>query len=157
MLLPFVLFIVLANVIANFYCNVVADVIAKWQMLWPLQGGWWYCGWCYYHRADGIDMGQYFTLVLVLRCYQEPHPIYVVDGICQHFCLGMDCWPLYMVCWWHLCHHQQGPKRRVPGPHQFSGQQHSVHSRGSRTWWIITFPGHSHYSRWRRQIGNISI
>ena len=66
MLLPFVLFMVLADVIANFYCNVVADVIAKWQMLWPLQGGWWYCGWCYYHRADGIAMGQYFTLVLVI-------------------------------------------------------------------------------------------
>ena len=96
MLLPFVLFMVLADVIANFYCNVVADVIAKWQMLWPLQGGWWYCGWCYCHRADGIVIGQYFTLVLVLRCYQEPHPIYVADGICQHFCLGMDCWPLYI-------------------------------------------------------------
>ena len=34
-------------------------------------------------------MGQYFTLVLVLRCFLEPHPICVADGICQYFCSGM--------------------------------------------------------------------
>ena len=38
-----------------------------------------------------LPCGQYFTLVLGLRCYQEPHPICVADGIRQHFCLGMDC------------------------------------------------------------------
>ena len=34
-------------------------------------------------------------LILVLGCYTEPHPIYVADGIYQHFCLGMDYWPWY--------------------------------------------------------------
>ena len=29
-----------------------------------------------------------FILILVLGCYTEPHPIYVADGIYQHFCLG---------------------------------------------------------------------
>ena len=32
--------------------------------------------------ADGMANVS-ITLVLVLRCYTEPHPIYVADGICQ--------------------------------------------------------------------------
>ena len=34
-------------------------------------------------------MGHCIILILVLRCYQEPHPIYVADGTCQHFYLGI--------------------------------------------------------------------
>ena len=92
-------------------------------MLWLLQGGWWVCGWCYYHRADVIAMGQCSILILVLRCFPEPHPICVADGICQHFCSGMDYWPLciespllliwgyvppFPLCWryQHLYHDQ---------------------------------------------------
>ena len=35
------------------------------------------------------------TLILVLRCYAEPRPIYVADGICQCSCSGMDYLLLY--------------------------------------------------------------
>ena len=52
-----------------------------WQMLWPF-------------GADVIATWPAFILSLVLRCYTEPHPIYVADGICQYSCLGMDYWPL---------------------------------------------------------------
>ena len=48
----------------------------KWLMLLPL-------GRCY-------GPGSMFILILVLGCYTEPHPIYVADGIYQHFYLGMD-------------------------------------------------------------------
>ena len=78
----------------------------KWLMLLPL-------GRCY-------SPGSMFILILVLGCYTEPHPIYVADGIYQHFCLGMDYWPWYkelllwlswgsgppsLLCWsvQHLC------------------------------------------------------
>ena len=56
------------------YCQYVADVIATfgvmwWQMLlqvadvmatvgWVMVGGW-----CYYHQADGVAMGQWFVLI----------------------------------------------------------------------------------------------
>ena len=26
------------------------------------------------------------------------------------------------VCWWHLCHHEDGPQGRISDPHKFSGQ-----------------------------------
>ena len=39
------------------------------------------------------DLGK-ITLVSVLRCYAEPHPIYEADGTCLCFYLGMDCLPL---------------------------------------------------------------
>ena len=41
--------------------------------------------------ADGIAIGSVFLmLILVLRCYTEPHPRYVADGTCQYFYSGMD-------------------------------------------------------------------
>ena len=57
----------------NGYCRVEDG---KWLMLLPL-------GRCY-------GPGSMFILILVLGCYTEPHPIYVADGIYQHFYLGMD-------------------------------------------------------------------
>ena len=90
----------------NGHCR-VGD--GKWLMLLPL-------GRCY-------SPGSMIILILVLGCYTEPHPIYVADGICQHFCLGMDYWPWYKelllwlswgsgppspLCWsvQHLCCNQ---------------------------------------------------
>ena len=57
----------------NGHCR-VEDV--KWLMSLPL-------GRCY-------SPGSLFISILVLGCYTEPHPIYVADGIYQHFSLGMD-------------------------------------------------------------------
>ena len=69
MLNPLVRALCVADVIARWRWNTtrveLADVIAKWQMEWPL---------CY------------FILFLVLECQTEPHPIYVADGTCPHFC-----------------------------------------------------------------------
>ena len=75
------------------FCVVMADVIAQWQMEWPLQGV------SASLLVDVIPRGQMdilgrITLVSVLRCYAEPHPIYVADGTCLCFYLGMDCLPL---------------------------------------------------------------
>ena len=58
----------------NCHCRVEDGT---WLMLLPL-------GRCY-------SPGSMIILILVLGCYTEPHPIYVADGIYQHFCLGMDC------------------------------------------------------------------
>ena len=53
-----------------------------------------YGGWCLADVIamvdDGIATSQLIS-ILVLRCLTEPHPIYVADGICLHFYLGMDC------------------------------------------------------------------
>ena len=51
----------------TFATSVKAGVIAWWQMEWPLQGD----------LADVIAMGLDATLILVLRCYAEPHPTYI--------------------------------------------------------------------------------
>ena len=70
-----------------------ADVIALWQVEWPLQGD------SVFLLVDVIPRGQMdfmgrFTLVSVLRCYAEPHPIYEADYTCLCFCLGMHSLPL---------------------------------------------------------------
>ena len=74
---------VLADVIA-----MVANVITTqgvcrvvWQMLKPIV-------------VDVITTSQQFILGLVLRCWPEPHPKCVADGICQCSYLGMDYLPL---------------------------------------------------------------
>ena len=58
------------------YGLIMADVIARWQMLQPL--------FIYVmadlvtRLADGIAIGSIFCmLILVLRCYTEPHPSYM--------------------------------------------------------------------------------
>ena len=73
----------------------LADVIAKCVtigdsglMLLPLFD----YGRCYCHVADVIATG-WITLILVLSCSTEPHPIYEADGIYLYFYLGMDCSP----------------------------------------------------------------
>ena len=71
----------------------MADVIAQWQVEWPLQGD------SVFLLLDVIPRGQMdfmgrFTLVSVLRCYAETHPIYGADGTSLCFCLGMDYLPL---------------------------------------------------------------
>ena len=48
--------------------------------------------------ADGIATR--VCLFWVLRHLTEPHPICMADGICLYFCLGMDCWPLYIDLLW---------------------------------------------------------
>ena len=77
-----------------FYCVVMADVIAQQQMEWPLRGGSVLSpGRHYSQGADGCSWVE-ITLVSVLRCYAEPHPIYEADSICLCSCSGMDCLPL---------------------------------------------------------------
>ena len=77
----------------------MADVIAKWKMVTPLCESI-MCGRCYCqveietHQGGGWQMlqpsgrwnGHCIILILVLGCQTEPHPIYVADGICPHFC-----------------------------------------------------------------------
>ena len=58
----------------------LAVVIARWLMELPLQVG---AGRCCNQQADVICMVIFLTLVL--RCYAEPHPKCVADGICQCF------------------------------------------------------------------------
>ena len=111
------------------YCQ-VADVIATVYL----------CdGRCYSQVADGITTQEwvmvfgrcydqvgrwnshrvcFLMLILVLRCYTEPHPRYVADGTCQYFYSGVDYWPwcrellwwfslgsgpLSPLCWSYLC------------------------------------------------------
>ena len=74
-------------------CVVVADVIAQWQMEWPLQGVSVFLLVDVIPRGRGMFMGR-ITLVSVLRCYAEPHPIHEADGTCLCFCLGKDYLPL---------------------------------------------------------------
>ena len=48
------------------------------------QSGWWCLVDVMTKLADGIALGSiFFMLILVLRCYTEPHPWYVADGTCQ--------------------------------------------------------------------------
>ena len=87
----------LADVIARWqmlwplFMYVMADVIAKWQMELPLRVGD-MLGRCYNQvgRWNSHRVYLFFMVLLVLRCYTEPHPIYVADGTCQCFYLGMD-------------------------------------------------------------------
>ena len=58
----------------------MADVIARWQMEYN-QGGGWQMLW-----PGGRWNSHCIMLFLVLGCQTEPHPIYVADGICPHFC-----------------------------------------------------------------------
>ena len=66
------------------------------------QSGWWYLVYVITKLADGITMGSiFFMLILVLRCYTEPHPRYMADGTCQCFYSGMDYWPWCSeLLWW---------------------------------------------------------
>ena len=79
-----------ADVIAPVF-YVMADVIAKRQMEFPLRAGD-VLGRCYNQvgRWNCHRVCLFFMLILVLRCYIKPHPIYVADGICQCFYPWMD-------------------------------------------------------------------
>ena len=59
----------------------LAVVIVRSLMELPLQG--WVLADVVTKQADVICMVNFLTLVL--RCYAEPHPKCVADGICQCF------------------------------------------------------------------------
>ena len=44
-----------------------------------------------------MDKGNIFILILVPRCYAEPHPNYEADGTSLCSCLGMDYLPLCIM------------------------------------------------------------
>ena len=78
--------------VKSLFTYVMADVIAKWQMELPIRVGD-VLGRCYNQvgRWNSHRVSFFFMLILVLRCYAEPHPKYVADDICQCFYSGMDC------------------------------------------------------------------
>ena len=58
------------------------------------QSGLMVLGRCYNQVGRWNSHGVCFSmLILVLRCYAEPHPRYVANGTCLCFCSGMDYWP----------------------------------------------------------------
>ena len=50
-------------------------------------------GWCVGRCNSQVSI----TLMIVLGCYVECHPIYVADGICQYSSLGMVYELLYTI------------------------------------------------------------
>ena len=75
---------VIANVADVVTTSVLADVIAMVVDVKTTQGDWYY-GRCWSHMWLVLLPQSASILILVLRCWAEPHPKYVADGTCQCF------------------------------------------------------------------------